>query len=925
MNQKIVVILGMHRSGTSAITRGLSTLGVELGDRLMPPHAQNPKGYWEDTDINSLNISIMKALDIEWYSQRPLRQSDFSGGELDLLRIEAVDILRAKTANGRIFGFKDPRTTRLLPFWKTVFELLGLEANYLITCRNPLSVARSLAKRDGFPHEKSYLLWLNHIVEAMLNTEGNPRVVVDYDRFLKNPVDELFRIGAAFHLDAGGLGNSPSTREFIESFLEPSLRHTQYSIEDLKLDQATLELNHAVFEMAAETYDRLLELAKPGGDPDSVSVRHYWSYLAQQIEGLLPILRYIDKQDISIADRDRQIIELNHQIAGLNQQIAGLNHIAHVKDVHIGKLDQQIVSIYNSTTWKMAWPMHATFRLIKNVKRAIELAGDIIRRKRASITGFTHKPLISVVMPVYNTPISFLDEAIQSVRNQLYPNWELCIADDASTDKAIRPILERHAKEDARIKVVFREQNGHIATASNSALELANGEWVGLLDHDDLLSEDALFWVAHAINQHPGARLIYSDEDKLATNGKRKTPFFKPDWSPHLAISQGYVGHFLCLQTTLIRELGGLNTQSNGAQDYDLWLRASLITRDIVHIPRVLYHWREHAGSTSSSGDAKPYAHEAGMLVVEEYLKRRYPRNPVKIIGSDYLFCYKAEFDLPSDILVSIIIPTLDKVDLLKTCIDSIASISTWKRLEVLILDNNSSDMETLTYLDEVQAQDSRIRVIRLNVPFNWSRFNNIGANEAKGDVLIFLNNDTKVVSANWIESLAGYALLPDVGVVGALLLYEDGTIQHSGVVVGMGGWADHVYKKTYPFHEGTGPFVSPVLTRNVLAVTGACMAISRKKFDELGGFDESFIICGSDVELGLRAHRRGYFNIMCAEARLAHYESKTRAPYVPENDFKQSDIKYAPYRVSKIDPYYNPNLSLEHTTPRVKGLTYDA
>ena len=546
---------------------------------------------------------------------------------------------------------------------------------------------------------------------------------------------------------------------------------------------------------------------------------------------------------------------------------------------------------------------------------------------QSRIDAFVRRPLISIIMPVYNPGPEWLIEAVESVRAQIYPHWELCIADDASTDPAIRPILEKYAGEDRRIKVVFRSINGHISAASNSAIDLVSGEYVALLDHDDLLSEHALFCMAEAIDTNPRAQFIYSDEDKLSENGQRVRPFFKPDWSPHLAVSQAYIGHLTCIHALLLKELGGFDEKLNGAQDYDLWLRAALVAREIIHVPRVLYHWRMHESSTAQSCASKPYAHEVGRLAVERYLKHRYPQNSVVASCGDFLFTYKAEFELPADLLVSIIIPTLDNLALLQSCIDSITSRSTYKRFEIIILDNGSKEDETLRYLENVQVRDKRIRVIRADIPFNWSRLNNIGAREAKGDILIFLNNDTKVISTNWLESLAGFALLPDTGVVGGLLLFKDGTIQHSGVVVGMGGWAEHVFRMTQPIHTcGQMPFVSPVLTRNVLAVTGACMAISREKFYQLGTFDESFIICGSDVELGLRAHRHGYFNVMCAEAKLYHYEAKSRTPYIPEEDFARSDSKYAPYRLQKTDPYYNPNLSLGQTTPCLKkGRSQDA
>lgn len=526
-------------------------------------------------------------------------------------------------------------------------------------------------------------------------------------------------------------------------------------------------------------------------------------------------------------------------------------------------------------------------------------------------------PLISVVMPCYNPKPEWLTEAIESVRAQSYSHWELCIADDASTDSRIREILNNYITSDSRIKVVFREANGHISAASNSALAMATGDYVALLDHDDVLAEQALYWIVDAITEHPEAKLLYSDEDHLNEKGERCLPFFKPAWSPHLACSQAYMGHLVCFKRQQGKPL--FDEHLNGAQDYDLWLTLASQCRveDIIHLSKVLYHWRIHPQSTAGNANAKNYADEAGLQAVQKFVAQRYPDNAISVLHGEHMFTYSLGFHLPASISFSIIIPTKDKIELLSECVDSILNGSSWKNFEILILDNRSEMQETFLYFEKIQKADSRVRVIPADFEFNWSKLNNYAANHANGDVLVFLNNDTKVISPQWLESLGGYATLPDVGLVGALLLFEDGSIQHSGVVVGMGGWAEHVYR-TYPaIHDGAQPFVSPILTRNVLAVTGACMAISKDKFQRLGGFDESFIICGSDVEICIRAYKSGLFNVMCVEARLFHYESKTRSSYVPAVDFQQSEIKYAPYRVDQVDPFYNSNLSLSTTRPQ--------
>ena len=539
---------------------------------------------------------------------------------------------------------------------------------------------------------------------------------------------------------------------------------------------------------------------------------------------------------------------------------------------------------------------------------------------RARYDLLASKPKISVVMPTYNPNPVWLTEAIESVRKQVYLNWELCIADDASNDPKIREILERYMREDARIKVVFREKNGHISAASNSALGVASGDWVALLDHDDLLAEHALLEIADAIGKSPNAKLVYSDEDKLNPKGERCLPFCKPDWSPHLACSQAYLGHLVVF--SIADGVPAFDESAVGAQDYDLWLTiaSKLKSEEIVHVPKILYHWRMHQESTASNPESKNYADAAGLLAVNKFVSQMYGSDSVTAVNGDNLFTYKLEFKQSGSLKYSIVIPTKDKVDLLSECVSSIIGKSTCRNFEIIILDNNSTEIDTLKYFDFIQKEDSRVRVIPAAFEFNWSRLNNLGALNSNGDVLVFLNNDTSVISPDWLEKLGGYSSLADVGVVGSLLLFADGTIQHSGVVVGMGGWADHIYHAQPAVHSGGGPFVSPVLTRNVLAVTGACMAMTRTKFDQLGGFDESFIICGSDVEICLRAVKAGLYNVMCADARLYHFESKTRSSYIPKNDYEQSILKYAPYRVERTDPYFNPQLSLQFKTPRIEG-----
>lgn len=521
----------------------------------------------------------------------------------------------------------------------------------------------------------------------------------------------------------------------------------------------------------------------------------------------------------------------------------------------------------------------------------------------------------SVLVPLYNTNEKYLREMIQSVKDQIYGNWELCLADGSDAEHGyVEQICLEYANADARIRYHRLEANRGISENTNACAAMATGDYIALLDHDDIYTPDALYFNAKAILE-TNADVLYSDEDHLALDGTHINPFYKPDWSPDLLYSQMYICHLLVFRRSLFEAIGGYRKEFDGSQDYDLMLRFSEETEKICHIPRVLYSWRESETSTAANAEAKPYAHISGKNALDAHLKRKY--GPLAHAEeTEYLFVYQPRFDLTSNPLISIIIPMKDHWEMTDACIKSIFEKSTYSNYEIIVLDNRSEKDDTFAWFEEV-CKDSRVRVIKADMEFNWSKINNYGVKHANGDVFVFLNNDTLVITEDWLERLAENALRPDVGVVGGLLLYEDNTIQHAGVVVGFGGWADHVFKGMAPVHYGA-PFVSPMVSRNVLAVTGACVAVSRKTLEKIGPFDEEFIICGSDVELCLRAHDNGLFNRYDVNVRLYHLESKSRDSYIPEIDFKKSYEAYGPYR-ENIDPYFNINLDINSVIPREK------
>ena len=516
----------------------------------------------------------------------------------------------------------------------------------------------------------------------------------------------------------------------------------------------------------------------------------------------------------------------------------------------------------------------------------------------------------SVIMPVYNVELKWIKKAVESVKQQTYTNWQLCIVDDCSSDDRLKQYLDHIQGE--KIKVKFLSNNSGISEASNAAASMADGEYLLLLDNDDVLSVDAMYELYMALKNEK-ADVLYSDMDIIDEKDVHSAPLYKPDWSPDLFLSQMYLGHLICIRKEIFEEVGGFRSEFNGSQDYDLLLRITEHTDKIKHISKILYSWRSLPTSTAANAEAKPYAQTAGLRAVQEHLDRVLGEGKAQVRETENLFVYDVRYCLESQPLVSILIPTKDHCEDLRAAVNSILEKTVYENYEIIILDNNSSEKETLDYFEEL-SRLSNVKVIKANYEFNWSKINNHGIRYAKGEVIVCLNNDVVVIEPEWLSRLAEKALQKHIGTVGGLLLYPDGTIQHAGIVVGMGGWADHVYKGMKPVHCGS-PYISCMVTRNVSASTGACLAFRKELVGEEGAFDEKFVICGSDVELSLRLAQRGYYNVYDPGVLLYHHESKSRDSYIPEIDFVLSDQMYRVYRM-KGDPYYNVNLDYSKCIP---------
>jgi GT2 family glycosyltransferase len=526
---------------------------------------------------------------------------------------------------------------------------------------------------------------------------------------------------------------------------------------------------------------------------------------------------------------------------------------------------------------------------------------------------FERQPTVSFITPVYNTAEPYLRAMIESVRAQAYPRWELCLADDASTAPHVRGVLEEYAARDPRIKVAWRETNGHISAASNTALGLASGEYVALLDHDDAIPPDALYWVVRTLNEHPESALLYSDEDKLDFDGVRIMPYFKSDWNYDLFLSHNLITHLGVYRTDIVRRIGGFREGFEGAQDYDLALRfiEAVEPSQIRHIPRVLYHWRMLRGSTSVGAGEKDYAAERARLAIEEHLARIGIAAEVETIPE--MAVQRVRYRLPDPApLASIIIPTRNGQKLVRQCIESIKDKTTYAPYEILLVDNGSDERASLAYFHALRDAGT-VRLLVDPRPFNFSRLNNEAAAEARGEFLVFLNNDVEVITPDWLSELVSHAQRPAIGAVGARLWYPNDTIQHAGLVL-VAGLAAHAHHgKRRGDH---GYFSRASIIQSLSAVTAACVCMRKAVFEEIGGFDETLAVAFNDVDLCLRIQAAGYRNLYTPFAELYHHESATRGyedtPEKLKRFQKEADILRARWMpVLLNDPYYNPNLTL--------------
>jgi glycosyltransferase involved in cell wall biosynthesis len=694
----------------------------------------------------------------------------------------------------------------------------------------------------------------------------------------------------------------------------------------------------------------------------------------QEIVNLTQVTQAKDQEIVNLIQvtqaKDQEIVNLIQVTQAKDQEIVNLIQVTQAKD-------QEINEILNSTCWKITLPIRIIVSFLRRItiftKKAYEyfllvkkeiknkniiniiklvikvfiksgfnglkhslvelkkknnfsyyqwildneiLTKDEERFLKNKILNFKYKPLVSIVIPVYNSDIGFLEQAINSVLKQSYNNWELCIADDFSSNKNVSLILKKFEKKDNRIKVVYRKSNGHISEASNSALKIAQGEWITFLDHDDMLNEHALFYIVNSINDNPNIKLIYSDEDKILENTSlRSDPYFKTDWNRELFYGQNYIIHMACYKTDIINAIGGFRVGFEGSQDYDLTLRyiEKIQDHEISHVPRILYHWRISDLSTSKNIQNKKYSVTNGIKALNEHLNRIGIEATTEIVHGQY---YKINYSLPKDLpLVTIIIPTKNNYLYLKKCIDSILEKTTYLNYEILIINNNSTDENTLSYLSELSLNYKIQVILDSTSPFNYSLINNSAVTMASGDLICFMNDDTEVISNDWLTEMVSLTLQKNVAFVGCKLLYADNTIQHAGVVLGIKGLAGHAFK--YFPSTSPGYFCRALLTSEYSAVTAACTLIKKEIFLKLKGFDpDNLKVAFNDVDICIRAIDKGYRNIFTPFALLYHYESKSRGYDVTSDQKKRSKNEFLYvskkwYKYIFTDKCYSPNLTL--------------
>lgn len=1052
--RKVILVLGMHRSGTSAVTRCLNLLGAEVGNKLLPPAEDNRSGFWEHADVVAIHEELLRELGRAWHDARALPEGWLLSAAARKARGKLARLISDEFDAGALWAVKDPRLCRFVPLWREVLLESGLDAVALLVVRHPAEVARSLNVRDGLHCETTCLNWLEHFAEAETATRGMPRSLLSYDRLLSDWRDTFAGVGRTLCVEWPV--PIEDAHPAIDAFLDQTKRHHVFSrsfcstpevldclyglcrafdpekqdwkeisrlvdgyrliappflnrLEGLIEERRALENRALLVEKAMDTALNEIEKAAkaarsiPGltdGAHQDISTHAAKSVsawekrpsaqtdLLQRVEALEARGAELERELTASRDRAAQVqretfcviarsLELSNQLEAARIRNADLDaHCAQKNDLEFS-LRHELEEIRASTLWRALvgvrsillclpanvrlmlrlglravwwivtpWRTLARWRFFRERRAAarlpsarsadaefasIEAAADEAAGPRQALPAparYTYSPpktdpaaigkallglsrhtLFSVIVPVYNTDPGLLRRMIASVEAQWYPHWELVLVDDHSTSPAVREVLS--GLVDPRTVVVQIAENRGISGATNEGMVRATGDFIVFLDHDDELTVDCLYELALRIDRDD-PDYLYSDEDKLDAAGHFVDPFFKPDWSPDSMMSAMFTCHVSCVRRSLALELGGLRSEYDGSQDWDLVLRVSERARRIAHVAKVLYHWRITPDSCASGLEVKPYAIDAGKRAREDALRRR--GHPGELIPVPELpGYYRTRYHMQGQPLVSILVPSKNNGAVLKACIDSIFERTAYRLFEIVVINNGSTDQPTLDYLSGLRARE-QVRVLDCKVPFNYSEINNAGVRLSRGELLVFLNDDTEVLSADWLDCMGGYAQLPHVGAVGAKLLYPGArTVQHSGVLNLTNG-PSHAFANVDA--RAPGYFARNMLEHDWIAVTGACLMIERKKFEAVGGFDEDLAVAYNDVALCLGLAERGFYQVVCPGVELIHHESLSRGKdgldraRMSRGDRERTIMFGKHPGFYDRDPFHNPNLA---------------
>ena len=526
---------------------------------------------------------------------------------------------------------------------------------------------------------------------------------------------------------------------------------------------------------------------------------------------------------------------------------------------------------------------------------------------------FDYSPLISIAVPAYQTPVEFLRQMIESLIVQTYSNWELCIVNASPDNEEMQKVLAEYSAGDSRVRFCNLKENLGIAENTNRAFAMTKGEFVGLLDHDDLLAPNALYEIVKILQDHPQADALYTDEDKVTTElDEHFQPHMKPDFNLDLLRSNNYICHFFVVRKSIVEKAGGFRKEFDGAQDYDFIFRCTENAGEVLHVPEILYHWRTHKASTADNPASKMYAFEAGKRAIEAHLERTGTKGEVS--HTQDLGFYRVKYPVQGKPLVSVIIPNKDEKETLQTCLEMLEKNTGYQNFEIIIVENNSTTDEIFRYYKELSG-NRKIHLLRWGKEFNYSAINNFAVAHAKGEYLLFLNNDVKSINSDWLEEMLGVCQRPEVGGVGAKLIYPDNTIQHAGCVIGMGGIAGHMFVDMPA--DRTGYLHKASLLQDMSAVTAACLLMKKEVFEQAGGFTEELAVAFNDVDLCLKVRKNGYLIVYDPYVKLYHMESKTRGAEDSKEKVRrfQTEIEYMRCHWIDIlkngDPCYNKNLSL--------------